>query len=109
MVYLISFGAFCAEIEMISGLRPTCIILISFYCFLVGLFLLSMSVNAIFSDNGITDFIMWLPVGAGLALTAILISTGVGILYYIRLCWKILFFFLMVYVTNVAALIFVLF
>jgi len=92
---------------MIPGLRPTRIILISFYCFLVGLFLLSLTMNAIFGDEGITDIVLWLPVGAGIILAAVLIAVGIGVLYYLQICWKILFFFLMIYISNVVSLILV--
>jgi hypothetical protein len=89
-------------------LRPIPIILISFFCFLVGLFLFSVTANAIFSNSGISDFFSWLPVVAAIVLAFVLVSVGIGILYYNQLCWKILFFLLIIYIANFVSFVLVL-
>ena len=88
-------------------LRPVRIILISLYCFLVGLFFLSVTVNVIFGNNGITDIGMWMPVGVGLLSATILIASGIGILYYNRFFWRTLFFFLIICIATVVSLVLV--
>ena len=88
-------------------LRPVRIILISFYCFLVGLFLFSVTANTIFSSNPAFDPISCLPIGAAIILAFALFFTGVGILYYNQLCWKILFFLLIIFISNVVSFAFV--
>ena len=93
-----------------SELRPTPIILISFYCFLLGLFFFSQTANAVFGDNGIAnsnDPLLWFPVAAYLIFAAVAVTVGIGILYYNQLCWKVLFFGLMILVSSVASLILV--
>jgi hypothetical protein len=86
-------------------LRPFQIIVITFYCFLVGLFFCFVAANIIFSHNGIPNSILWLLVAAPSILAAVLVTVGMGILYYNQLCWKILFFSLTVFVTNVFSLV----
>jgi hypothetical protein len=88
-------------------LRPTRIILISFYCFLVGLFLFSLTANTIFGNKGTFDSFLWLPVAAAIVLAFISVAVGIGILYYNQLCWKILFFFLIIFIANVLSIILV--
>jgi len=86
--------------------RSTPIMLISFYCFFFGLFLFSMTVNAIIGNNGALsnpDPVLWLPVAAYFILACLLIAVGIGILYLNQLCWKMLFFFLMISISTVAS------
>jgi hypothetical protein len=88
-------------------LRPTRIILISFYCFLVGLFLFSVTANTIFSKNGVIDIVWWLSVAGAIILAFALVAIGIGILYYNQLSWKFLFFFLIIFISNVLSVILV--
>jgi len=91
-------------------LRPTRIILISFYCFLLGLYFFSLTANTIFGNNGIsssTDIFAWQPVIAFIIFAFSLIAVGIGLLYYNQLCWKMLFFFLMIGISTVVSLILV--
>ena len=96
----------CYYFSMIE-LRPVRIILISFYCFLVGLFLFSVTANIISGNNGVFDLVLWFPVAAAIILAFVLAGVGIGILYYNQLCWKILFFFLIIFISNIISFIFV--
>jgi len=87
-------------------LRPVPIILIAFYCFLLGLFFFSVTANTIFSNNAPSGF-MWLPVATYIIFASVFIGVGIGILYYNQLCWKVIFFFLMIFISTVASLILV--
>jgi hypothetical protein len=87
-------------------LRPVPIILIAFYCFLLGLFFFSVTANTIFSNNAPSGF-MWLPVATYIIFASVFVAVGIGILYYHQLSWKVIFFFLMIFISTVASLILV--
>lgn len=89
-------------------LRPIPIVLISFYCFLLGLSFFSLTANTIFSNNEYLldpDLAMWSPVIFLILLATLLIIVGTGILYFNQWCWKILFFYLIICIATIASFI----
>ena len=90
--------------------KPISIILVSCYCFLLGLFSLSLEYGLIFNNraalsNSHGELI--LAVIASLGFSTFLVVVGLGFLNLNQLCWNILFFGLMICVSIIASLILV--
>ena len=84
--------------------KPISIILIVLYCFLLGLFFISLAINIMLSGGESPN---WLPIGASFIMATLLIAVGVGILCSNQLCWKILFFCLLICMASVASFLFI--
>ncbi len=84
-------------------LRPVRIILVSFYCFLVGLYLFSLTANTVFNNAWTDDLVSRLPVMAAIILAFVMVALGIGILYYSQICWKALFFLVIIFIANVVS------
>lgn len=89
-----------------SEVKSTIIVPIAFYCFFLGVYFLSLAVNAILGNKAglaSTDFGLWLIVLIFIILMAGIVAVGLGILYLNQSCWKILFFFLVSCVSCIAS------
>jgi hypothetical protein len=88
--------------------RSNTIVPMAFYCFILGVYFLSLATNAIACDkSGVfsTDLGLWVTVLALLILTGGVVAVGIGILYLKQFCWKVLFFGLTTSVSLIASLI----
>lgn len=90
--------------------KPVKIVLIAFYCLFLGLFALYLVTGAVFSNNRILSGDPWvwlLPLGLTLILTIFLVAVGIGVVYFNQLCWKILYFSLVISISFFISLFFI--
>jgi hypothetical protein len=91
-----------------AEVTSTTIVPIAFYCFFLGVYFLSLAVNAILNNNVIlssNNFLAWLPVLALTIFAGGLVIVGLGILQRHNLSWKVLFFCLAIKISCIASLI----
>ena len=94
-----------------ADLKSTTIVPISVYCFLIGGYFLYLAGNAVFGNKALSSgggFGLWLPVILFIFMACYFIIIGIGFLYLIRLCWKMLFFSLAICVSSVATVVIIL-
>jgi hypothetical protein len=91
-----------------AKLRPVRIVVLAFYCFFLALFFLSATANTLFGNNNAVSAsdTAWLAATVYISLAVLSVIVGIGILYYSQLCWKILFFSLIITITTMASLVF---
>lgn len=89
-----------------AKLRPVRIVVLAFYCFFLALFFLSATANTVFGNNSVLSNTDVLVASAYIALALLSVSVGIGFLYYNQVCWKILFFSLIICISTMASLVF---
>ncbi len=91
--------------------RPTSVVLIAIYCFLLGLFFMFLAFLGIEQNKytlPLATIKPWLTVMAPLALMAASLGLGIGILRYSNRCWRTLFFILLFLIGTMTSIIMVL-
>ena len=89
-----------------ADVKSTTIVPISFYCFVLAVYLLSLGLGVILSSKGgvnSNDINVWMAVVVFMALAAGVVNVGLGILKLKPVYWKILFFSLAICVSSIAS------
>jgi hypothetical protein len=89
-----------------EDVKSTNIVPIGLYCILLGLYFISTALNMVLNDSKImasADLMVWLPVAAGIVIGGGLIAVAVGVLNLDRLCWRILFFCLVINIASISS------
>ncbi|MBF0489893.1 MAG: hypothetical protein HQL15_04665 [Candidatus Omnitrophica bacterium] len=89
--------------------KPTSVILIACYCFLLAAFCLSLAINSILNNLSVFDsgVLVYLPIVSFFIMMLAIAAVGVGILFLNSWCWKILFFALAISMSSVATMLLV--